>query len=197
MRQRYDWDKRKLNDKASAIIWEGTGVDESQKPAFDRVTRGIGGTGFPERWLFYKNIVEKVLGGGNPYEELREAMVKLGIKTNSGKGYEQHFGITLQSRAPEPIQGGPAHLLVDISNEILAASSASDLTPAEEEQLFAEARSLLAQQTQTSKESEIMWIPSLRSISELTFGIAISVVAAQPVEAAGYAIGECRVVNDT
>jgi hypothetical protein len=42
-----------------------------------------------------------------------------------------------------------------------------------------------------------MWIPSLRSVSELTFGIAISIVAAQPVEAAGYAIGECLVVNDT
>ncbi|GHU34158.1 hypothetical protein AGMMS50256_27400 [Betaproteobacteria bacterium] len=42
-----------------------------------------------------------------------------------------------------------------------------------------------------------MWIPSLRSVSELTFGIAISMVAVSPTQAAGYAIGECRVVNDS
>jgi hypothetical protein len=42
-----------------------------------------------------------------------------------------------------------------------------------------------------------MWIPNLRLIAELTFGVAISLVAAQPVEAAGYAIGVCRVAKNT
>jgi hypothetical protein len=186
----------KLNDNASTIIWGRTGVNNNQQSAFKRISNGIGLSDALLRWENYQEIVRAVLDGGNPYEELREALARLGLTTDSGQGYEQRFGIALRSLTPAPIQGTPAHLLAETLGEDMTASMASNLTTAEEARLFAEAESLLAQLSQISNENQIMWIPNFRSASEFTLGVAISIVAVSSALAAdNYVLGKCYVVQ--
>lgn len=103
------WDKNNIGDLADKLKFSGI-KDIKERKAFDKISTAVGGTEPADRWNNYTLNMDKIRKGGNPYEEMTDALKKLGITTKSATNYETQFGISLAKRTRVGIQA--SHLIM-------------------------------------------------------------------------------------
>lgn len=84
-------------------------------PFTDSITLNVGRdvASFRARWQYWRDNVGLAYTGGNPYESMREALTRVGIKTINATDYESQFGIALQVQKPLEIGGGIHPLMAE------------------------------------------------------------------------------------
>ncbi|MBK7952689.1 MAG: tandem-95 repeat protein [Candidatus Accumulibacter sp.] len=93
---------------------------ETEKTQFNRISAGIGNKDHDARWSNYKANVDLALTGGNPHEQLRQALAHLGIQSSAQASYESKFGITLRQPSLVKI---PKSLNIEMGNYSMPAST--------------------------------------------------------------------------
>jgi VCBS repeat-containing protein len=89
-----------LNTVADNLPGDPSQVTQTQFDAISMIiNRNDTGT-FAERFNSYKAILTAMQNGGNPYENQREALKRLGITAKGADGYNTKFGISLAARTP-------------------------------------------------------------------------------------------------
>jgi len=139
-----------INTQADLLNFDPDNPTEQAK--FNAVSQKVNGNDqLVKRWKIYKDeVTPKILIGGNPYENMADALKRLGIATTGAQGYETQFGISLAKRTVVEIGGSSHQLMANMSASILPYA---DKIPA----LLVQ-----AQQALNLKEGEFtMWISDM------------------------------------
>ncbi|MCB1966616.1 MAG: matrixin family metalloprotease, partial [Candidatus Accumulibacter sp.] len=90
----------RIGSSAGNLNTRADGLDlsksDTEMQRFRQISYGIGRKSPAERWEKYKRNVDLVQTGGNPYENLTQALTRLGFSTSGKKSYEDRFGIVLR-----------------------------------------------------------------------------------------------------
>lgn len=192
----------RLNDKALSIKWGADSVVDNQEIEFNKISAGVGLKDHPARWVNYQKIVGNVLKGGNPFENIRSSLSRLGIASKGDLDNKGQFSFSVRpSKAPVAIDK-PLNLLAYEFGNPGTNDHATDelsLTSEQESLLLAQASSLLDQLKYSSQEKDsIMWIPNLKTNQMLAI-TALGLTTGLPAEAASdqFAAGVCQIARQT
>ena len=161
----------------------------------DNITLGIASDAgsFVRRFDVWKRNVGLAYTGGNPYESMREALSRVGIRAVNAAGYESQFGIALRVPKPMDIGGGARPLMAYIPQIAMAESSDS---------MFDDAMRALLTQTKNmlgfTEGDYSMLMADQPNIPPTTPPMVMMVRANQPTVARRpHVLGICDVVNLT
>jgi len=182
----------------------------TERTIIDKITKAVVGNPgqvvYDTRWGFYTDIAKLITDGGNPYENIQEALQRLGIKAvnptvakeikDHSNGYQTKFGISLRppTTLPVPIAGG-GHLL-----EADSVSNANLNTQATEP----DALQVLLQKFQSEfniplGEIDMLMIdmPNVQTQSAPIVMVAQNNQVKQPSNKSGHIMGVCKAVDSS
>ncbi|UUZ69422.1 matrixin family metalloprotease [Polaromonas sp. P2-4] len=176
-----------INTKADLLDFDPGNATEEAK--FNVVSTKVNGNDqLSTRWKIYRdNVALPILTGGNPYEDMVEALKHVGITAKGTNGYETQFGISLRKRTPVEIDAGVQALMAD--------------TPAPELP-YADKMPILLASAQAAfnfEEGEFtMWVPDVPTqyMEPPAIYLAANVASAKMGGAvAPHKLGVCMVIN--
>lgn len=132
------------------------------------------------------------LNGGNPYENIRTTLSKLGLSSSGQKDYGQAFGIALSKRSFEPIGDGSQNLIADGREPSIEHGDAPEWSTTQEANLRVQAEQWFDQMHKTNRE-ETMNSHAQQLAASLLSGAILTVVSSDVEAAQKYAVGMCQV----
>jgi len=131
-----------------------------------------------------------VLTGGNPYENISSALLKLGFSSSAKSGYEKAFGISLAKHSLKQI--GANNLNAETSADSIAESNVPEWDISQEASLRTQANQWFKQIAQ-SREDEAMTTRVQKISAGMLSGILLAAVSTEAEAAKKYAVGVCQV----
>jgi VCBS repeat-containing protein len=177
---------KNINPKADLLNFDP--ANQSEQAKFNAVSQKINGDdALATRWDIYRGeVTPKILTGGNPYEDMADALKQLGMATVGTQGYETKFGINLAKRTVVEIG--------DSSHQLTANMSASTLPYVDKVQALL----VQAQQALNLRYGEFtMWISDMpiQQIEPPAIYLAANTQAGQTGGTdVTHKLGVCRVV---
>ena len=102
-----------LNTQADQLNFDDYANQPVEQPKFNAISQRINGNDkLDDRFDKYQKVASGILSSGNPYEEMKNALSKLGIIASGAEGYATKFGISLSKRMLAKIEDNH-HLMAD------------------------------------------------------------------------------------